>query len=384
MNTKHITASQDNTENINNEGVFLDFSKKEPIIHSLTKLGVTPIKISFYILLFAVLWRIVIPLILNMEFPPRLDLLALNFFFMPIIWFYYIWSANQSSEIFNKIFQYQIYIPTNTNKIKLVAFIQKFEKVFTHWIWALISFIMALIISIIVYTQYWNDPGSWIKPGEYFWYAIIEIIFYTLNEYAITIIVIREILINIWLVNLYKNIKIKVLIDHPDQAGGWAEIGKHSASFSTVIISCVVWVIGFIFLETLQIQIYQLLYLILLSLVAPLVFIMPIWFTHKAMLGYKHTMLENISKKINQLFNSTIEERQTPLSTIKTDIENLNNLRLQYKIVDESVTVWPIPRYVFRRVGISWLLPTSPKPPACWMCSPSGPGIFCGWKLSVC
>lgn len=349
-------------ENFAQENLHLSFHKKDPVLNLLLRLNLTSKSIVFYTLLFGLIWRIAIPLIANMNFPPRMDLMTLSFFFIPVAWSFYIDSAWQSSKIFNNIWNKKIIIPLEENQSAFLVQIHKVEKSFSHWIWVLISAVTAIIISVIVFTQFWIDnPDSWINPEKFLWYALIEMVTYTLSQYIVVMIFIREILLNYWLRSLYKKVNIRVLIDDPDRAGGWGQIGNHSAYTSTIIIAFVEWIMASAYFETAQtgffVRVYLFLFWGLLIAFAPIVFIMPIWSTHNAMQSYKKKLLQDISGKINQVFDltlNTIENGTVDLTSIQ---DKLNNLRTQYKSIDEAVLVWPIPSYLFRNIGISWLLP---------------------------
>jgi hypothetical protein len=142
---------------------------------------------------------------------------------------------------------------------------------------------------------------------------------------------------------------------HPDGAGGFSAIGN-TTLLSGLIVGASGLFIGSTIVVNVQnrlgsVQLSVLLVgLLLVLLIAPFAFLLPIWSTHVAMLGARNRQLEQLSGRFNALWGTVYDGERVADGE---RVEQLSNLMQLHEFTLESVPVWPFGGEVFGQYGLS-------------------------------
>jgi hypothetical protein len=325
-------------------------------------LSLTAASIFVATLAYGVVFRLFLPMLTwfsttPMRFPPSVDGLFGSFIEWPMILAYFLWSRKEIPLVFNVVIKNKL-LARETKKEDYESFLKRVEQSFNSRFWFIISATAAVILSGITAFTFWpNNPGIWFEPDKHGWYAFLEIAAYTLAQYVVVQVVIRELLTGIWLGRFFREFEITVLLDYPDKAGGWGEVGKHAAGLSVFVIAMTVWSVAYMYSATptgalafpAKVAIW-----LLFSILAPIGFLLPTLSTHWAMKRFKDTILKGLSQDINLVF---IEKGTADSFKKEEPLHQLESMRNWYKMIDTEFPEWPFSRSIFQRLGAAWFLP---------------------------
>jgi hypothetical protein len=148
----------------------------------------------------------------------------------------------------------------------------------------------------------------------------------------------------------FSQISIDIKSLHPDGCGGVRALGGFSVKLGYVLGA-----VGTSVILTAYLQSYLLgdklgdyfiwspaiiLFIVLYSICAPVVFFAPVGTAHKAMQGAKERELLRISGQFDLDYRNMMKFLPGKTRSIKTELEKIEQLKRLYKIVD-SFPVWP-------------------------------------------
>lgn len=167
-----------------------------------------------------------------------------------------------------------------------------------------------------------------------FWFLTFYCIAYGIFNIALTSSVIQE---------LTKEINmIHVDMLHPDKCGGVGEIGSYAAKLGYVIaplglyasILSVIEIQKGTFSTTYPIHVFIFLYV----LIAPAVFVSPVWYIHKAMIMKKNLLLHSLSNQYGIEYERIIIKLKQSQNYPLKKIEYIHQI---YKKTEENFPTWP-------------------------------------------
>jgi hypothetical protein len=254
-------------------------------------------------------------------------------------------------------------VQTNEQPRGFNAFIQRFDRVYSHWIWAAMSLVCIGVFAVVLVAPALYHYSAWNTSGLFvFWYRIF---YWFVNFFLVALIVLRGLIVIWWFNKLFKEFEIEVTILHPDGAGGLSPLGAFTAKVGyligiyglAVMISSLTEAYlltgrfsGLIFNTPLSIGIAT--YLIL----APFCYFAPIGTAHSSMKRAKDHDVLQIARQFQADFGSIKSLLDSDAETMKRKLEKVEQLEKLHSLVSRF-PVWPFDIGNLVRFFSSVLLP---------------------------
>jgi len=240
-----------------------------------------------------------------------------------------------------------IVIPKNDDDHALDHFIDRFDRIYSHWGWVVLSLVLIAGFVVLFMVPEHKQFKNWPTSGPLiFWYTIF---FWGLVSFLGLLGIIRVLIAIAWFNRLFWQYRIALRVLHPDGAGGLSPLGQFS-----VRIGYLIGIYGLAAVSTTLSESYVmtrhfsgpmvtgglvpllLVYLIL----APVVFFAPIGAARSAMKAAKSEFLLQIAEqfeidtaKVQSLLSADSEE-------LKKSLEKLEQLQRIHDIATRF-PVWP-------------------------------------------
>jgi hypothetical protein len=233
------------------------------------------------------------------------------------------------------------------NQESLDRFLSRFDRIYSHWAWFVISLIMITAYTLFIVTPVFNEFNTWSTSGNVlFWYTTI---FWNLIFTLMALIVVRGVITINWLNKLFKDFEVNIKILHPDKAGGLSPLGSFS-----IVIGYLIGVYGVTAVMNMFLQSYLItgqfkglefnapviVQLAVYLILAPYAFFAPLGAAHSAMRDVKNTTL----LKISDQFQKDFSKLEVAIRSSTKDLEDYSKkieLLQKFHNTVERFPVWP-------------------------------------------
>lgn len=277
----------------------------------------------------------------------------------PVIFGYFCWLQSSIKQLFWQMASEGLFESEMGLRKVLVECRDRLQNKWVSRVAGLLS-IAFFVWQVIVYSHY-PDKLAWITshPAIVWLRSPAD----ALAFYALIIVLYDLIIIFTALNNLFKNQLVQVHPFHPDNAGGLGVIGRFTTNLSYGIA-----VIG-IALSLAIIQdpasIFNLtnfgviIMFILYLFLTPTIFIVPLWSSHLAMIGYRDRLIQEIAKEFDIIFAKMRAQRSSKIAQRDLFLKRIQELNDERNLIYRFPT-WPFNSQSVRRffsIAFSPLVP---------------------------
>jgi hypothetical protein len=285
-----------------------------------------------------------------------------DFLIQPVILGYFCWLQTAIEQLFRELAHKRVL----ESEVHLQKVLTKFQKrLQSRWlsrIAAMLSLVfMAWFALAFTKSSIPSPSQSWVTVHPAIVWARIPVI--VVAFYALIIDIYDLIIIIVALNDLLRNQKIRVEPFNPDKAGGLGSIGRFSANISYGIgalglvlsVNVIQAPANLINLSDYTLVLMLSLYLLL----APIIFFLPLWTAHTAMVAYREHLLTEVSVEFDAVFTQLRAlhlEDTCQNEPLLRKIRQLNELHM----LINQFPVWPFNTESFRKFFSIVLSPLVP------------------------
>lgn len=334
---------------MNNKRLDIHIEDFDPLAKLLNRLRFTPLRLGLAIIFANLIVDSGLGLQFNVFFSntsvPGLlqDVMALSFdfFILPIICGAYLWTSQGGNNLFGDLSVRGIFkSPTATRRtIQYIFSRQQGQYIFTLALFIGCLFAFAQVAAYMHWVP-WNTINGYLylyPPMSFFRFPFWFIAFYAITfgvfNLGLTITLLSDISSQSRGLNIFPL--------HPDRCGGLGVIGNYATKTGYVIapigiyasIGALIEFYNNTFWVAYPVQIFIVAYILL----APVVFIFPMYEIHKAMVRQKEKELLQIAR----LYNNEVEDAKVKFQASQTVNSNLEYIQKLYEQTLKNYPVWP-------------------------------------------
>ena len=328
-------------------------------------------------LYFGIFEKIILPLLggfLNLtveirQWVPHVESLLTGFVEFPIFLGFYLWSGRGVVELFESFQKNHAF----KDPWKYQEYFKNVVKSFRNKAWPVTSLALALLA--VVFTQFvlWGENTP-VPPwfGDRLYMRILALVNIGLVAYCVAQSIIREGMVIIWLMRLWRDMEDELEIHpyHQDGAGGLGTVGQHTVAFLFFVITGMLFVLMATILpsflaqtegEEFSLRLWSPFIVLIWAaylILAPLMLSLMLWPAHTVMLKKRaDTLSINSSELDEQLIQGAEHAAVSPTKVAET-LEKLNVLRSIRSVILEDFPTWPSSIESRRLLGLTSFLPT--------------------------
>lgn len=151
-----------------------------------------------------------------------LDQFVSWYLFVPVVWFCYAWQPGATAML---LLNLRVRFGSDPAAEPLMA---SFIRWYTWFGWIVGAGLFA------AWELYWFlrpgtkfvNAGPWVYAGSY-WQRIPFVMLASLTYYAVTLVVIRQMIVTVWLCRVFRRVSVDVSFAHPDGRGGLGFLGTY-------------------------------------------------------------------------------------------------------------------------------------------------------------
>ena len=293
-------------------------------------------------------------------------ILVMALFFTPLTWGGYIWQGKTLPRVFANLIDNGIFGEVDSKNRRLAT-----KSI--HRLFARISNPRMYIIVILLLGLYWLNMYmfSWpqqIRMRTEYWYEVkwyfpFHIFAFSISFFALIAAALRQVSFVYGLLKLFGETNVYVKLFHPDEVGGFGEVGKViqistlfgiGVGFTAAIITLQVHLTGINVLSRTDLLAIYLCYLLL----TPICLLIPFFSLRSAMIRCREAALSPLSNDLQESVES-LKSRISEATTkdIKDINERIEHLQKQRDTIIQGHATSPIPIRTFRSFSISAIVP---------------------------
>jgi type IV secretory pathway VirB3-like protein len=270
---------------------------------------------------------------------------------VPLAWGYYIWLCTSPSKVIKKL--------ENSGTVELLpTSLQEISKILQSRTLTRFAGILGISVGIFWFFQGIISPPLWFNSNPF--YLALHILVWAFTYFAALSAILRLIMNARVFNRVLKNVVLHPL--HPDKSGGLLPLGQYAltttypiALMGTIAMFAEYWVYTRNeFSTAYMVHGMVLLYFVL----APLVFVAPLWAAHDSMLRAKEDMMIQISRQFNKDFSLAYKELSSNAKALKDNIDKIEQLKKLYEVAS-TFPVWPFDMATIQRFLVTMTSPLS-------------------------
>jgi hypothetical protein len=298
--------------------------------------------------------------------PPGLlqdpTILLVSYVMMPVVGGYYLWSINQIGILMQQLREAKVF----TDEAQLDDLMQEFKKNLISRTPFYTSTIISLIVAFLLLGTNlkwypWPQMVSFMNHSDIIpilktpmWFITMYAVCFGLFNIASTISALRRV---------FTDQPIRISPWHPDRCGGLRGISRYSMTLGYAIavigLTLSVQTIQEIQFGTFASSYLTWIGLIGYSVLAPMVFFLPLGTAHKVMQRAKTTHLLTLSRQFDNQYKQITSALSQGESEIAGSVQKIEALQTLYKITEEFI-IWPFDVVNLRRFLTITLAPLLP------------------------
>lgn len=272
---------------------------------------------------------------------------------LPVTWFLYLWQPHTVAAVIANLEKNGL-VRLSSGLSLSDHYRSKLKRIDNSRLYQLGILLAVLFVVVQIW---WVWPHESAKLGRFYFWHQDKVFFYLffipniiVGYYIGTIVAFRFIWAMWFVHDMFRNATVDLVPLDPDGAGGLSTVGNFAIRHSSIAVGlgvmASVLTVTRVFIGGGWGFADEILLYVLYLLLVPVSLVLPIWTTHRAMVGFKNDELRKVSNRF-QAENITQQPSQ----------EALKHLQERYVFIRSTYPVWPISTSLFRQFSIKATIP---------------------------
>lgn len=263
-----------------------------------------------------------------------------DFILQPVIVGYFFWIQFAGKKVVESIMDEGILDDSEDSRQILNNTSKYLQKPFPSLLSLAIGLAGIYVFNLMFTNTALSPSPTWITIHPFIVWIRLPFLFITI--YSLIMLIYDSVILIIMLNQLFKKIYIQIEPSHPDNAGGLSSIGGFSTNFGYLIgVFGIVFSVGILQNPSNFFRDYPLMLSIgFYIILAPVIFFLPLWTAHEAMLKYRERFLLEISNEFNKVLGELRNSYSKSSGEIVPLLEKLKGLE-EMKRIGYQFPVWP-------------------------------------------
>jgi hypothetical protein len=312
--------------------------------------------------------------------------LVVHVVYVPFMWLIYFWQSKVVVDTLTSLREQNVIV--DEEKTQFHDLSDRMRRCMNGWYWPVIAVVVVSAVvalqTVVAFPQQASALGKqsfWFYDFRFYW---LDTAVWFLSYYVTAMVVIKGMLTLGWFCYLFRKLRVRVDLFHPDGVGGMGALGHLSGRYSAIGIGIGVIAASYTFVRVSigagwaypDAFVLYALYVIL----TPAALFLPIWSAHERMLEARCQLLSKISAEIDTMLCKMLQgcdkepprgwsihflgvevlfrRARDPRDWERSDEDkHLETLQARYKLIMDIYPTWPIRISLTRNLTIVGILP---------------------------